>query len=190
MVHGRVLLVSGGKETIASLPVRGRGGRQRRLPSPAGFQYTSNASGRQRWGQEKEEPLALCGSLLRETGSKKLVKSVPRITTRFPRQSERRQPNVSIFATTTGLSRGLDAVYQATLAELQRNEALRRTIGIEKEADVPQSWNISRFLDTLGQEPHRSELRRVFDAMVQRLGAAVSGFGKDQTEQMLPGHYG
>ena len=53
---------------------------------------------------------------------------------------------------------------EATLAELTRNEALRRLIGITKEEDVPKSWNISRFLDVLGQEPHRSELRRIFDA--------------------------
>jgi hypothetical protein len=39
----------------------------------------------------------------------------------------------------------------ATLAELGRNEALRRLIGIEEESRVPKSWNISRFLDTLGQ---------------------------------------
>ncbi len=39
---------------------------------------------------------------------------------------------------------------EATLAELGRNEALRRLIGIEREEDVPKSWNISRFLDTLG----------------------------------------
>jgi hypothetical protein len=66
----------------------------------------------------------------------------------------------------------------ATLAELGRNEALRRLIGIEKEEDVPKSWNISRFLDTLGREPHRSELRRIFDAMVERLGAAVPDLGQ------------
>ena len=44
---------------------------------------------------------------------------------------------------------------------------------------MPRSWNISRFLDTLGQEPHCSELRRIFDAMVERLGAAVPDLGKD-----------
>jgi hypothetical protein len=68
---------------------------------------------------------------------------------------------------------------EATLAELTRNEGLRRLIGIEREEDVPQSWNISRFLDVLGREPHLSELRRIFDAMVQRLGVAVPDLGKD-----------
>ena len=69
--------------------------------------------------------------------------------------------------------------FEATLAELGRNEALRRLIGIEREENVPKSWNISRFLDTLGQEPHRSELRRIFDAMVERLGVAVPDLGKN-----------
>jgi hypothetical protein len=69
--------------------------------------------------------------------------------------------------------------FEATLAELGRNEALCRLIGIEKEEDVPKSWNISRFLDSLGREPHRSELRRIFDAMVERLGTAVPDLGKD-----------
>ena len=68
---------------------------------------------------------------------------------------------------------------EATLAELTRNEGLRRLIGIEREADVPRSWNISRFLDTLGREPHLSELQRIFDAMVERLGMAVPDLGKD-----------
>ena len=45
--------------------------------------------------------------------------------------------------------------------------------------NVPKSWNISRFLDSLGREPHRSELRRIFDAMVERLGLAVPDLGKD-----------
>jgi len=69
--------------------------------------------------------------------------------------------------------------FEATLGELGRNDALRRLIGIEEEASVPKSWNISRFLDVLGQEPHFSELRRIFDAMVQRLGQAVPDLGRD-----------
>jgi hypothetical protein len=67
----------------------------------------------------------------------------------------------------------------ATLAELGRNEALRMLIGIEKESRVPKSWNISRFLDTLGQEPHLSELRRIFEVIVQKLAKAVPDLGKD-----------
>jgi hypothetical protein len=69
--------------------------------------------------------------------------------------------------------------FVATLGELGRNEALGRLIGIERQEDVPDSWNISRFLDVLGQEPHLAELRRIFDTMIQRLGVAVPDLGRD-----------
>jgi DDE family transposase/transposase-like protein DUF772 len=69
--------------------------------------------------------------------------------------------------------------FEATLGELSRNEALRRLIGIEEERLVPKSWNVSRFLDVLGQEPHLSELRHIFNTMVQRLGLAVPDLGQD-----------
>jgi hypothetical protein len=69
--------------------------------------------------------------------------------------------------------------FEATLGELRRNEHLRRLIGIESESGVPNAWNVSRFLDVLGQEPHSSELRRIFDVMIQRLGVAVPDLGKD-----------
>jgi hypothetical protein len=75
--------------------------------------------------------------------------------------------------------------FEATLGELGRNEALRRLIGIEEERHVPKSWNVSRFLEVLGQEPHLSELRCIFDTMIQN-----RHLWKDQTEQMLPGHDG
>ena len=39
---------------------------------------------------------------------------------------------------------------EACLAELRRNESLRKLIGIESEDAVPQKWNLSRFLDALG----------------------------------------
>jgi len=55
---------------------------------------------------------------------------------------------------------------EATLAELRRNEGLRRIIGIESEAAVPKKWNISRFEDVLGQEPHRTLLKDVFNILV------------------------
>jgi len=47
--------------------------------------------------------------------------------------------------------------FVATLAELARNDALCRLIGVETPESVPDSWNISRFLDVLGQEPHLSD---------------------------------
>lgn len=68
---------------------------------------------------------------------------------------------------------------EAVLGELRRNAALRLLIGAEREKDVPKGWNISRFLEVLGQEPHRTELHRCFDAMVRRLGAVVVDLGQD-----------
>jgi hypothetical protein len=68
---------------------------------------------------------------------------------------------------------------EAMLGELRRNEGLRRLIGIESEAGVPKPWNISRFEEVLGQEPHRSLLKEVFNALIQRLGPAIADLGKD-----------
>lgn len=66
---------------------------------------------------------------------------------------------------------------EACLGELRRNRSLRMLIGIESESGVPKKWNMSRFLDVLGAEPHLSLLREVFDAMVERLGKVVVGLG-------------
>jgi hypothetical protein len=68
---------------------------------------------------------------------------------------------------------------EAVLAELRRNDGLRRLIGIESEAGVPKPWNISRFEDALGQEPHRTLLKEIFDVLIQRLGIAVVDLGRD-----------
>jgi hypothetical protein len=68
--------------------------------------------------------------------------------------------------------------FEACLGELRRNEALRRLIGIECEQKVPRKWNLSRFLDVLGQEPHLTRAREAFDTMIQRLGSAVPDLGK------------
>jgi hypothetical protein len=67
----------------------------------------------------------------------------------------------------------------ACLQELERNPALRLLIGIDAEEDVPKPHNMSRFAATLGEEPHLTLLRAVFDALVQRLGAAVTDLGRD-----------
>jgi len=66
---------------------------------------------------------------------------------------------------------------ESCLGELQRNEPLRRLIGIEKEEGVPKKWNVSRFLVVLGREPHLTLLSEVFDKMVARLGREVSDLG-------------
>jgi hypothetical protein len=66
---------------------------------------------------------------------------------------------------------------EACLAELRRNEGLRRLLGLDSEQQVPKPWNMSRFFDVLGQEPHRTLLHQIFDVMVQRLGTAVDSLG-------------
>jgi hypothetical protein len=67
----------------------------------------------------------------------------------------------------------------ACLEDLRRNPALRLLLGIESEDKVPGADNLSRFLVTLGEEPHLPLLRAVFDAMVQRLGLVVGDLGQD-----------
>jgi len=50
--------------------------------------------------------------------------------------------------------------FNACLAELHRNPALCQLLDIGTE-QVPNGWDLSRFLDVLGQEPHLSALRHV-----------------------------
>jgi Transposase DDE domain/Transposase domain (DUF772) len=67
----------------------------------------------------------------------------------------------------------------ACLQELERNPALALIIGIHSEEKVPKPHNMSRFMATLGEEPHLSLLREIFDLLAQRLGGAVPDLGKD-----------
>jgi len=69
--------------------------------------------------------------------------------------------------------------FEAVRGELQRNAGLRALIGIGSENGVPKAWNLSRFQEVLGQEPHRTHLREVFDAMVRKLGPVVPDLGRD-----------
>jgi hypothetical protein len=68
--------------------------------------------------------------------------------------------------------------FESCLAELRRNEGLRRLIGIDDENRVPKKWNVSRFLAVLGSEPHRTRLVEAFDGMARRLGGAVPSLGQ------------
>src|SRR6516164_7084819 len=67
--------------------------------------------------------------------------------------------------------------YDACLAELRRNPALRRLLGVEAEAQIPHHWNLSRFLDALGHPAHLAAMHAAFDRMVQRLGGVVPNLG-------------
>jgi hypothetical protein len=71
------------------------------------------------------------------------------------------------------------ATIEGCLGELRRNAKLRELIGIASEAGVPKKWNVSRFLDRLGREPHRRRLREIFALMVRRLGEVVLDLGVD-----------
>ena len=68
--------------------------------------------------------------------------------------------------------------FEACLGELRRNAELRRLIGIDSEKKVPKKWNISRFLDVLGQDAHREELRNIFNFIVRNLGQVVRDLGR------------
>jgi hypothetical protein len=68
---------------------------------------------------------------------------------------------------------------EGCLEELRRNRDLRRLVGAECEDQVPKAWNMSRFLKVLGQEPHRTWLRGVFDEMVKKLARAVPDLGRE-----------
>lgn len=68
---------------------------------------------------------------------------------------------------------------EAMLAELRRNADLRRLIGITSEDGVPKPWNLSRFEEVLGQEPHRTFLKEIFNVLIQHLGVAVPDLGQN-----------
>jgi hypothetical protein len=66
----------------------------------------------------------------------------------------------------------------ACLEDLRRNPALRLLVGIETEDRVPGPDNLSRFLAALGDEPHVTHLRAIFDVQVTRLRQVVDDFGQ------------
>ena len=68
--------------------------------------------------------------------------------------------------------------FEDCLDELRRNPTLCALIGINSPTAIPNGCNVSRFLDVLGQEPHLSNSRAIFDALVKRLGQAVGALGK------------
>src|SRR3981081_1283209 len=55
------------------------------------------------------------------------------------------------------------ASFVSCLEELKRHPESQGLLGIATVQDIPKDYNLSRFVDVLGQEPHLSELRKVFD---------------------------
>lgn len=67
---------------------------------------------------------------------------------------------------------------ESCLAELQRNPALRRVVGIEDGQAVPEPWNMSRFLEVLGQREHLALIEGMFGALLKRLAESVPDLGR------------
>ena len=67
---------------------------------------------------------------------------------------------------------------EACLAELGRNPALRRVIGIESGQSIPEPWNMSRFLQVLGQPEHLALMQAMFQQLAGTLGQAVPDLGR------------
>lgn len=67
---------------------------------------------------------------------------------------------------------------EACLAELGRNPALRRVIGIEPGQGVPEAWNMSRFLRVLGRPEHLALMQAMFQQLAKDLAGAVPDLGR------------
>lgn len=67
---------------------------------------------------------------------------------------------------------------EACLAELGRNPALRRVVGIEDGQAVPEPWNMSRFLEVLGQRRHLHLLEQMSEQLARRLTESVPDLGR------------
>ena len=66
----------------------------------------------------------------------------------------------------------------ACLDELNRNPALRSVVGIEEGQGLPGSYNMSRFLDVLGQRQHLDLMQEMFQQLTHRLAESVPDLGK------------
>lgn len=66
---------------------------------------------------------------------------------------------------------------EACLAELERNPALRKVVGLEEGMKIPAPWNMSRFLQTLGRPEHLALMSDMFEQMARQLALAVPELG-------------
>jgi hypothetical protein len=65
----------------------------------------------------------------------------------------------------------------ACLAELSRNEGLRRVIGIAPAGPVPNAWNMSRFTKTLGAPEILERMQAAFAWHVSELATRIPSLG-------------
>ena len=68
---------------------------------------------------------------------------------------------------------------EGCLAELGRNPALRRVVGLEEGQPIPEAWNMSRFQEVLGQPAHVALVESAFEQLIGRLAGAVPDLGRD-----------
>ena len=68
---------------------------------------------------------------------------------------------------------------ESCLAELARNPALRRVVGLQENMPIPNAHNMSRFLVVLGQPEHLALMQQAFEQMVRRLAEAVPELGRN-----------
>ena len=66
----------------------------------------------------------------------------------------------------------------ACLAELKRNPALREVVGIFHARQAPKPWNMSRFVEGLGETDILALLKAMFQRMVGRLAGVVDDLGR------------
>jgi hypothetical protein len=67
---------------------------------------------------------------------------------------------------------------EACLAELGRNPALRRVVGLGEGDPLPDAWNMCRFLEVLGRPEHLALLEGMFEQLTRRLLNAVPDLGR------------
>jgi hypothetical protein len=64
------------------------------------------------------------------------------------------------------------------IRELKRNGSLRRMVGIDSRARVPEAWHFSRFLSRLSEPEGQRHLQEMFDALVFRLRLVFPELGR------------
>lgn len=64
------------------------------------------------------------------------------------------------------------------IRELNRNESLRKVVGISHASRVPKPWQFSRFLKKLALPQNLELLKRIFDSAVSDLGELLPDLGE------------
>ena len=65
------------------------------------------------------------------------------------------------------------------IRELRRNGSLRRLVGIESMAKVPQAWQFSRFISRLAEDANLALLEAAFERCVEKLRELLPGLGRN-----------